>query len=338
MKLKFESAKKQSIISYILEKISQNTESLSKKVAEEFKISTNTVHSYLRELQNNNIIKKSSRGKYELVSQTYTYDLKRSLGHLNSDTYAFEKCLFQHIKDFEDNVLRIWSYVFSEMTNNVMDHSQAENFKIIVMQNYAQTTVMLVDDGVGIFKKIKDHFSFSSLDEAICELFKGKLTTDAQNHSGEGIFFSSKIMDTFLIISSGKIFATTKYDNDLILNLELPFDGTCVFMSLSNFTHKKINEVFDSYSNEDGGFIKTRIPLKNIFDTAPISRSQAKRICNRLDSFKEVILDFEDLEWMGQGFAHQLFVVYQNANPQITITPINMNDSIKSMYNHVISG
>ncbi len=338
MKLKFESAKKQSIISYILEKISQNTESLSKKVAEEFNISTNTVHSYLKELQNENIITKSQRGKYSLVTETFTYNLKRSLGHLNSDTYAYTACLYQHIKDFGDNVERIWNYVFSEMTNNVMDHSQAENLQVIVEKSYARTTVMLIDDGIGIFNKIKDHFGFSSLEESICELFKGKLTTDSQNHSGEGIFFSSKMMDTFLIISSGKIFATTKYDNDLILNLDLPFDGTCVFMSLSNLTHKKTIDVFNAYSNEEGSFIKTRIPLKNIFDSAPISRSQAKRICNRLDNFKEVILDFEDLDWMGQGFAHQIFVVYQKANPEIKITPINMNDSIKKMYNHVVTG
>jgi len=67
--------------------------------------------------------------------------------------------------------------------------------------------------GVGIFQKIKDHFSLSNLDEAICELFKGKLTTDERNHSGEGIFFTSKMMDGFFIYSSEKIFTTSKYNN-----------------------------------------------------------------------------------------------------------------------------
>lgn len=60
-------------------------------------------------------------------------------------------------------------------------------------------------------------------------------------------------------------------------------------MSLSNYTHKKPHEVFDLYANVDGGFIKTKIPMKNIFDTSPISRSQAKRVCNRLEKFKEVL-------------------------------------------------
>jgi hypothetical protein len=76
--------------------------------------------------------------------------------------------------------------------------------------------------------------------------------------------------------------------------------------------------------------------LKNIFDSAPISRSQAKRLCNRLEKFEEVILDFEGISWMGQGFAHQMFVVFKNAHPSITIKPINMNDSVENMYNHVM--
>ena len=87
----------------------------------------------------------------------------------------------------------------------------------------------------------------------------------------------------------------------------------------------------------DGGFFKTRIPIKNIFEKAPVSRSQAKRICNRLDQFKEVVVDFDGTEWMGQGFAHQLFVVYAKAHPEITIKPINMSDSVQNMYNHVIA-
>lgn len=39
---------------------------------------------------------------------------------------------------------------------------------------------------------------------------------------------------------------------------------------------------------------------------------------------------------MGQGFAHQLFVVFANAHPQIKIIPANMNEDIEKMYKHVI--
>ena len=340
--MKFEAEKKQDIILYILEKIEQNHSSISKCVADTYGISTNTVHSYLTELQNNRIIEKVKRGQYRFVTNQYNHTLHRDMGELDDDTYALNTYLSKHIERLPSNIREIWEYAFTEMVNNVIDHSGAENAVISISTNYLKTSVMIADNGVGIFTKIKDFFGFSSLDEAICELFKGKLTTDENHHSGEGIFFTSKMMDDFVIFSKNKFFTTDKYniDEDIMAltsqNDKSFINGTCVFMSLSNFSHKKTSEIFDIYSNIDGGFSKTRIPLKNIFESSPVSRSQAKRICNRLDKFKEVVIDFDGLTWMGQGFAHQIFVVYQKEHPNIKLTPINMCEPVENMYRHVI--
>ena len=333
--MKYSTDKKQTIILYILEKISTEAQSISKVVSETFGVSPNTIHSYLNELIEKGVIEKLNRGKYKLVNTRSEYTFSRSAGELESDTLPYDRCLDPAINHLDGNIQRIWTYGLSEMVNNVIDHSNAENMKLIVIQNYLTTSVVLIDDGVGIFEKIKNHFGLSNLDEAICELFKGKLTTDAANHSGEGIFFTSKMMDSFIIISDGKIFTSSKFSNDSIFDIE-NIQGTCVFMSLSNFTHKTPKEIFDQYSDIDGGFNTTKIPLKNIFDGAPVSRSQAKRVCNRLEQFTEAILDFDEIEWMGQGFAHQIFVVFKSLYPKISIIPINMNDSVESMYKHVI--
>ena len=337
--MKFDKEKTKLINMYILEKIAQGSKTVSADVSEAFGISTNTVHSYLRRLQEQNIIVKEKRGEYKLVTNVISYDLKRSEGHLDSETYAFDNCFEHHIKDLPENVYRIWEYAFSEMINNVVDHSAAEELVLQIEQSYLYTNVFIIDNGVGIFNKIKEHFSLPGIDEAICELFKGKLTTDSSNHSGEGIFFSSKMMDKFMIYSSGKVFTANKYSDESVFDISLgeQFSGTAVFMSLSNFSQRHAADVFDQYASVDGGFTKTRIPLKNIFDTAPISRSQAKRVCNRLDSFLEVEIDFDGLDWMGQGFAHQMFVVYQNAHPDIKLIPTNMSENVRKMYNHVIS-
>lgn len=330
------SEKKKAIVLYILEKISDEGKVTSSMVAENFGVSPNTVHSYLNELLREGVLEKKKRGEYSLVTERETYRFSRSEGGLESDTRPFDECVEEKIKKHGENLYHIWAYAVSEMVNNVIDHSEAENMWVTVEQDYLKTSVLITDDGVGIFEKIKNHFSLPSLEEAICELFKGKLTTDEQNHSGEGIFFTSKMMDTFVISSSGKTFTTSKYNDEKILDLDLSRNGTSVFMTLSNFTQREAREVFDAYSDVDGGFTTTVIPLKRIFDTAPVSRSQAKRVCNRLDEFLETIIDFEDIPWMGQGFAHQLFVVYKNAHPEITITPINMNESVESMYKHVV--
>jgi Mn-dependent DtxR family transcriptional regulator len=335
--MKFNEEKKRAIILYLLEKIEQNEEEISKIVAETFEVNQNTVHTYINELAADNIIKRVKRGKYELITNTFSYELRRTKGDLDTDTYAYDYCLKEHICNLPSNIQHIWNYTFSEMINNVMDHSMAENVKVNIEQDYLSTRVTIADDGVGIFEKIKEYFGLKSVDEAICELFKGKLTTDSVNHSGEGIFFSSKMMDDFFIVSSGKIFTDNKYGNSRVVDIAVSnIKGTCVIMSLSNFTQKTPQEVFDLYANVDGGFTKTRIPVKNMFDTSPVSRSQAKRVCNRLENFEEVIIDFDGISWMGQGFAHQLFVVFANEHPDIRLLPVNMNEDITKMYNHVV--
>lgn len=70
----------------------------------------------------------------------------------------------------------------------------------------------------------------------------------------------------------------------------------------------------------------------------PVARSQARRICNRLEEFKEVVLDFDRVEVMGQGFADELFRVYALAHPQVILCPINMVSEVEQMIRHVSRG
>ena len=91
----------------------------------------------------------------------------------------------------------------------------------------------------------------------------------------------------------------------------------------------------DQNTDIDGSSTKTRISLRHFFDSAPISRSQAKLLLDKLELFREVELDFEGLDWMGQGFAHELFVVYPNTHPDVRLIPLNMNDDVKKIYMHV---
>jgi len=337
--MKLSSEKKQAIILYILEKIDAKEKGISSAVVSNFHIDQATFYKYINELKNEKLIKKVSRGEYELVTQTYEYKLSRKGGDLDWDTDAYVKCLQEHIREYENNVERIWTYVFCEMTNNIMDHSNAENVRVIVEKNYLSTRVWLIDNGIGIFKKIKEFFNLPGIEEAVDELFKGKVTTDKKNHSGEGIFFSSRMMDEFYILSDGKLFSHNKYNQELLETVKLPFKtGTAVVMKLSNFTQKTPKDIFAQFENGDGEFSKTEIKLKLIFDADPVSRSQAKRLCNGLNNFKDVILDFEDIEWMGQGFADQIFRVFAAENAGIKITPINMNEDVERMYKHSISG
>lgn len=334
--MKIANERKQSILIYILQKIDQGEEGLQESVSTAYGIDRATVYKYLKELLERGTVEKKRRGKYELKTYTYSFHLKRSEGDFENDTYAYNRCLKDYIKDLDSNVIGIWNYVISEMYNNVIDHSQAENAIVTIWRNALKTTVMIADDGVGIFRKIQEEFGLPTLEDAIIELFKGKLTTDSLNHSGEGIFFSSKMVDEFYILSDNKVFTNNKYDISRLHEYSgSETKGTAVIMTLNNYSNKKMVDIFDFYADVDGGFTKTIMPMKNMFEPYPVSRSQAKRLCERLNEFKEAIIDFEGVEFMGQGFAHQLFVVYARQHPDVELKAVHMNDNVGKMYRHV---
>ena len=51
--------------------------------------------------------------------------------------------------------------------------------------------------------------------------------------------------------------------------------------------------------------------------------------------FKEVELDFEGIDEIGQGFAHEIFVVFQNQHPEVSLLPLNMSPDVEKMIQHV---
>ena len=112
--------------------------------------------------------------------------------------------------------------------------------------------------------------------------------------------------------------------------------GTMVTMKLENNTTRKIGEVFDMFAPIDEGFVRTRIPIKEVCPYGePIARSQARRIVHRLEEFKQVELDFEGIDFMGQGFADEIFRVFQNEHPEVELIPMNACRSVLGMIKHV---
>ena len=54
-----------------------------------------------------------------------------------------------------------------------------------------------------------------------------------------------------------------------------------------------------------------------------------------LDKFKTILLDFKNVETVGQGFADEVFRVWKSRHPGIEIIVKNANDNVQFMINHV---
>ena len=77
------------------------------------------------------------------------------------------------------------------------------------------------------------------------------------------------------------------------------------------------------------------IRLENINNF--ISRSQARKILKGLELFREIILDFKDVEYMGQAFADEIFRVFKNTNLNTVIIAQNANIDVQNMINRAIN-
>ncbi|MBC8184092.1 STAS-like domain-containing protein [candidate division KSB1 bacterium] len=109
-----------------------------------------------------------------------------------------------------------------------------------ISYSVTKVTIWIWDDGIRIFRKIRTALNLEIDLHAVFELSKGKLTTDPANHTGEGIFFTSRI-------------------------------------------------------------------------------------------YRVVILNFKNVEIIGQAFADEIFRVFVNKNPNTRLSYINTNEQVKKM-------
>jgi GGDEF domain-containing protein len=111
-------------------------------------------------------------------------------------------------------------------------------------------------------------------------------------------------------------------------------------MEIDIHSTRRLQDVFMKYSDpETFVFDRTHIlvDLSRSNEERFISRSQAKRVLTNLDKFKHIILDFKGVHTVGQAFVDEVFRVYKNQHPDITIDVTNASDDIQFMINRGIA-
>lgn len=322
---------------YLLKHIRMQDTAYIKKAMESYNISKTTVYNYIRQLRESGEIAPAASNHFPYVLTNEHRDFYyQTTKHLEEDV-IFDRDIAPLLSQLDRNVFDIWRYSFTEMMNNAIEHAQASVISCTVIRDAVCTTILIRDDGVGIFQKIRTYYCQErketiTLDEAVSILFAGKFTTDSSHHSGEGIFFASWAVDEFMILSDRKVFTHNVFHDALIPLEETAPKGTAVFMQQDNVSKKELAAIMDRYADSDRGFFKTQLPIAHIFPNSyPVSRSEARRLCAMIRRFEEVKLDFSDVSQIGQGFAHELFVVFPAQHPEIQIHVENACPAVAGM-------
>jgi len=322
---------------FLVRNIPEHARDIIPLAAGEFGVTKQTISYHLQQLAKAGVVK--SRGRtasktFHLVEAraSRSYPLSESL----EEHVVWNELLRPHLKGTPPNALDICHYGFTEMLNNACDHSLGENVQVSATVSPVHIELMVWDDGVGVFGKIQEALDLSDPREAVIELTKGKLTTDPTRHTGEGIFFTSRMFDRFALRSNGLALLHDAAQGDWFTEGGSDGGGTQVSMSIDPETGRTSESVFDEFtSDEDGDFAfdVTHIPvaLAAIGEENLVSRSQAKRVLARCSLFRKVVFDFDGVSRVGQAFADEIFRVFQGENPNIELSHVRANPAVGRM-------
>ena len=322
---------------YILNNLTQHQKDIVKTVIRKFGLSRQAVLRHMYVLIQGGKVTAYGKTKdryYELnpiVSKTVSFTITPNL---EEDKIGREH-LFPYLSGFSSNIKEICEYGFMEIINNVVSHSEGDQCTLKFKITDKNIHIYVHDNGVGIFRKIKEYFDLENLHHAILELSKGRLTTNLKTHIGDGIFTIIHLFDKVQIHSGGLCWKYDISNGHQVIKSGSKRVGTSISISVSTSSKNRLQNVFYKYSTEikTSLFDKTEVPvILGKFDSENLmSRSQARRLFRNLEKFHEVCIDFNGINLIGDSFADEIFRVFQNKNPDLKIDCINTNLQIENL-------
>ena len=322
---------------FILKKITDHPVDIVAIAAKKFNVTRTTIHRHLTYLIQHGLILKS--GTTRNVKYAAKSSMDRHMSYLIKPKLSEFEVLQHDFRDifqqFSENINDVCVYGFTEIFNNAIEHSKGSDINVTTRYHDEQLSICIQDNGIGIFKNIYDYFQLSDPRESVFQLTKGKMTTDPINHTGEGIFFTSRAFDYFEIYANNLHYFRDNQESDWALEtVDMNKPGSTVCMTIKKNASIHLVELFKRYQDSDSlAFNRTEIMVAlSRFGNEPfISRSQAKRVTVGLEKFQQITLDFAGVRLVGQGFVDELFRVFANANPTITINYINASGDVTFM-------
>lgn len=224
------------------------------------------------------------------------------------------------------------TYTFGELLNNAIDHSNSENVDVRWYFGDGVIAYEIEDDGVGVFRKMKDERGLESEFDAIGEIAKGRQTTAPQAHSGLGIYFSSRMASRFTLSSGDLVWTVDSRRQDQAIGwLAHRRIGTFLRCEVDANTRASLSDLSEGFAPSGTAGNRSTLHVGLFERNGFVSRDEAKRLAQELGVFGEVKLDFTGLVEVGQGFIDELFRVWQKDHPATRLVAVNANPAIAAL-------
>lgn len=312
------------------------------ELADELGISRQAVSLHLRKLITEGAVFKTGStraARYlpgDAAPEARSFRRKLDIDGLDESSVYEKVAVSLNLSTLPDNVEAIVHYAFTEMLNNAIDHSGSPDCTVSIEADSSRLKFEVRDRGIGVFHSIAEKLELADEHEALIELIKGKTTTMPEAHTGEGIFFVSRAADRFVLRSHRLQLEWNRILDDTFVSDTRFLTGTSVCFEIASDSRTHLENVFEEFAPKeyDYQFEKTRVLVKLLRESY-VSRSEAKRLMHNLDKFSEVDLDMRDVRNVGQGFADEVFRVFRNAHPYVSVRAVNATPGVAAMIAHV---
>lgn len=316
----------------------EGTTLTSGELARRAEITRQAAHRHLRALADEGILRRVGAGRgsrFEFVAPPLALWRFPRVG-LDEATVWDAVATLDGVSQLRPNVRSLLRHALTELVNNAIDHSSGTVVTIGLDVSRGQVTLVVTDDGIGIFRHIRESRGLRGDRDAIGVLQSGRVTTDPAHHAGEGIFFVSRMGDLVTIESGQTGWVVDTLRDDVSVQDRPERRGTRVTWVVSTEARRSTQEVFGTFTDEDLAFKKTVTRVRLLqHGTEFVSRSEARRLGSQLEPFGVVTLDFTGVEGVGQGFVDELFRVWQGSHQDVRLVPVNMNSAVRLLVDRI---
>lgn len=235
------------------------------------------------------------------------------------------------------HVRRMAQHAFTELLNNAVDHSGGGSVTVSMRQTPLQLQLLVSDDGVGLFDRIRDSFGLDDPALALFELGKGKLSSDPARHRGHGLYFTARLADVFDLHANAAAFQRRAWQpRQWHATRAAAPAGTSVYWAVALDTPRTLEQVQHEFSADGASpaFERTELPLALLAgaDGVLASRAEARRVAARLAQFASADLDFAGISDLGHGFADELLRVIAAEQPALRLRTLNLAGAPAAMW------
>jgi hypothetical protein len=344
-------ARSNEIRRYILEQLETHPGGIARQVAGEYGISRQAVNRHLQELASEGQIRGSgaTRAKvWEIAPPRGTTRQLRITPVITEDR-VWSEYGRPLVQGTSPGVHAISQFGLTAAVANVIDHAGATRVTIAAARDGASVRFSVTDDGAGIFRTLIDAFGFEDEHHALFELSKGRLTTNPAGHAGAAVFLSLRMFDSFEIRSGRGHFI---YDGNAGTwrSETAPADirGTSMAMRIRLSSDRSMQDVIDWYMEASDpsldGKAGERLARMHVHAAllqrdgdALVTRDQARRLLNRVETCREALIDFRGVKTIGPAFADEVFRVFRTQFPDTTIVTLNAGPGVRTRIHETLA-